>query len=149
MKNRLKSLFKRENGITLVEAIVSIALIAIISAGVTTLLFFNVRTTKLSEKQSHDKDIARIVKENVVYSARTGDPILNNEPTDIVAKNYTGTDLNIQDMQLNKYDDYKFDVKYMREINYTSPSKRVQQYNIKIYDSEGIIMDFNIEVYKN
>ncbi len=149
MKNRLKSLFKKENGITLVEAIVSIALIAIISAGVTTLLFFNVRTTKLSEKQSHDKDIARIVKENVVYSARTGDPILNNEPTDIVAKNYTGTDLNIQDMQLNKYDDYKFDVKYMREINYTSPSKRVQQYNIKIYDSEGIIMDFNIEVYKN
>lgn len=151
MIDRIRSFFAKENGVSLVEAIVSIAIISFVSVGVTTLLFFNARTTKLAEKQSHERDIAKIVKENVVASAKTGNPIYGNGTSDIVTKDYTGTDLRVYDIKDNYYDNYTFDIKWDSSPEGAMYSLyKYNTYNIKIKDSSGvIIMTFNIDIYSD
>lgn len=149
MIGRLRNLFAKENGVSLVEAIVSIAIIGFVSAGITALLFFNSRTTKLSEKQSYERDITKIVKENVVASFKSGDPIYGNSTADIVAKNYNASDLEVYDIKGNHYYDYSFDITYAGEpsgAHYTI--SKYQKFNILIKDADGIeIMNFYIDIY--
>lgn len=148
----LKKIFlKNNNGLTLIEAVVAIAMIGIVSVGITTLLFSLSKTSKMSEQYLMHNAICRVIKENVVISARNKSDIHGNTGT---IANGPGTDysgLVVMDRLGNEYPEYSFDLRYT-EINEENPygdlSDRLEKYKITVKNSNNnVLYEFFVEVY--
>ena len=101
--NKLSKKSHCNRGFTLVEAVVSLALVAIIILVIST-LFFSISTiSKLSEQQIERTTIIRIVKENVTKSVRDNTEILG---TTQIASDAPLYDVKIEDLSGQKYPEY-------------------------------------------
>jgi len=142
----VKRFVKKNSGLTLVEAVVAIAMIGIVSVGMTTLFFSLSKTSKMSEEQLKQNAVCRVIKENVVISARTNDVIYGT--TTKVGD--TGTQsLEVKDRSGKEYPEYNFDlVKLSDEIQYGDVNKKVKKYKITLKNtSDDILTEFLTEIY--
>lgn len=133
-------------GVTLVEAVVSIALISIVSIGVTTLFFSLSKISKLSNKQLEINGIIRVIHDNVKASARTGSDIEGN-----VGKSVNRTDIEgllIEDLAGHDYPEYRFDLDYLTFSSYGDAARQVDTYKITVKTAAGeYVTEFCIEIY--
>jgi len=147
VKPFIKHLYKNNKGLTLIEAVVAIAMIGIVSVGITTLMFSLSKTTKMSEEILKLNAICRVVRENVVDSARNGTEIYGNviKAEDVSASQ---TDLTVKDRSGAEYPEYKFDLYYTGENAYGDPGKTVKKYKIALKNSNNdVLSEFFTEVY--
>lgn len=142
--------FKKNKGFTLVEAIVAIAMIGIVSVGVTSLLLSLSRTSKLSEEYLKRNAVFRIIKENVVISAREGTEIYGTgKIADGINTDYSDfKNLVVMDRTGEEYPEYTFDLIYIESNEYGDPGKKVDRYKITVRDSNNdLVAEFDTEVY--
>lgn len=158
-KGKALSRFSNTRGFTLVEALVAITMLAMVSVCITSLVFSVSRTSRMSSEQLSTNAIMRVVKENVIYSARMGADIPGNVSPDggVTPGKKTGdldtvddrySDLAVVDFSGQSYPEYSFDLKY---LGYASGigigSKQVDQYMITIKRGTTTVIDFIVEVY--
>jgi len=138
-----------KNGFTLVEAVVSIALAAILSMVVYSLFFSTSRISKYSEEQLKRYAVIRVIKENIVTSVRNNTLINGTDKNALVLKNAGPgnrfEELPVEDLTGNKYPEYVFDLEYKgaRETD-------VLQYKVTLKASAGALgkFEFLFEVYR-
>ena len=136
-------------GLTLVEAVVAIAMIGIVSVGMTTLFFSLSKTSKMSEEQLKQNAICRVLKENVVISARTGDDIYGAGTNKKVSNVNNTEDLKVVDRSGNEYPEYVFNLeKLSEEIDFGDAAKKVKKYKITLKNDNSVILtEFITEIY--
>lgn len=134
-------------GVTLVEAVVSIALICILSIGVTTLFFSLSKISKLSNKQLEINGIIRVIHDNVTASARTpGSDIEGNDGKSVNKTDIAG--LLIKDLSGLDYPGYCFDLEYLTFTSYGDTTRQVDTYKITLKTTAGeYITEFCLEIY--
>jgi len=103
----------RSQGFTLIEAIVSIALVAILSIVVYSLFFSMSRISKYSEEQIKRYAVIRVVKENVVYSVRKNASIHGTGKKALDAIDGRLENLPVKDLSEQEYPEYTFDLEYI------------------------------------
>ncbi len=140
---------KNNKGLTLVEAVVAIAMIGIVSLGMTTLFFSLSKTSKMSEAQLKQNAICRVIKENVVISARTGDYIYGAGTNKKVSNVSSTENLDVVDRSGNEYPEYVFNLeKLTEEIGFGDVNKKVKKYKITLKNNSGVILtEFITEIY--
>ena len=132
-------------GFSLVEAVVAIAVIGIVSVGVSTLFFSMSRVSKFSEQQLKRNAIIKVIKENVNNSIRKNTEIIG---TSSKAPNTAGdelTDLPVEDLSGQDYPEYAFDLKL---VGYTE--NNVRQYKVALKSRTGSAnkFEFLFEIYR-
>lgn len=141
-----RKLLMNKKGVTLVEAVVSIALISIVSIGVTTLFFSLSKISKMSNKQLEINGIMRVVHDNVIKSARSGTDIEGNPGKRVNKTDITG--LQIKDLSGTDYPEYRFDLDYLSSADYGDSAYQVDTYRITIKTADGVyVTEFCIEIY--
>ncbi len=95
MQALLYRIRNNSGGFTLVEAIVAIAMIGIVSVGITSLLFSLSRISRMSEEQLRQNAVYRIVRENAAASVRESADILGNP-----GKKAEGPGTNLSDLAI-------------------------------------------------
>jgi len=146
----LKRFYKNNKGLTLIEAVVAIAMIGMVSVGITTFMFSLSKTTKMSEEVLKVNAICSVVRENVVQSARNNTAIFGNESTGEKAEGIgtTHTELIVKDQSGVEYPEYNFDLYCTDETDYGDPGKKVRRYRIIIKNSNNnVLADFFTDVY--
>lgn len=139
---------KNNNGLTLVEAVVAIAMIAIISVGMTTLLFSLSKTSKMAEEQLKQNAIYRVIKENVVDSARKDNNIHGNDCKAANSVDTAYTSLKVEDRTGKVYPEYVFDLLYVTSEDFGDMGKLVDRYKITIKNrNSDILTEFIAEIY--
>jgi len=134
-------------GLTLVEAVVAIAMIGIVSVGMTTLFFSLSKTSKMSEEQLKQNAICRVLKENVVISARTGDDIYGAGTNKKVSNVSNTENIDVVDRSGNTYPEYVFNLKKVEEFGFGDDSKKVKKYKITLKNNDVILTEFITEIY--
>jgi prepilin-type N-terminal cleavage/methylation domain-containing protein len=136
--NKLSKKSHCNRGFTLVEAVVSLALVAIIILVIST-LFFSISTiSKLSEQQIERTTIIRIVKENVTKSVRDNTEILG---TTQIASDAPLYDVKIEDLSGQKYPEYTFD------LLKNSETDGVYQYKVTLKKERTNPFEYLFEIY--
>lgn len=147
-KALLSRIRDNSGGFTLVEAIVAIAMIGIVSVGITSLLFSLSRISRMSEEQLKQNAVYRIVRENAAASARESADILGNPGKKAEGPGTNLSDLVIMDRSGRNYPQYLFDLTYTDSAVYGDASRKVDKYMIVVKKSSGEkIFDFYIEIY--
>mgnify|MGYP001171287475 CR=1 FL=1 len=147
VKPFIKHLYRNNKGLTLIEAVVAIAMIGVVSVGITTLMFTLSKTTKMSEEVLKLNAIYRVVRENVVDSARNGTEIYGNA---IKAEDVSTSqaDLTVKDRSGAEYPEYKFDLYYSGDYAYGDPGKTVKRYKIVLKNrNNNVLSELFTEVY--
>ncbi|NLY18532.1 MAG: prepilin-type cleavage/methylation domain-containing protein [Clostridiaceae bacterium] len=146
-----KILFKNKTGLTLIEALVAILMIGIVSVGITSLVFSLSRTSKMSEEILRQNAVCRVIKENVVMSARDRNDIHGNAGSVASGSGTNLADLIVLDRSGNVYPEYSFDVLYVdnnEESDYGELSDKLEKYKISLRNSNNTVLtEFFIEVY--
>ena len=132
-------------GFSLVEAVVAIAVIGIVSVGVSTLFFSMSRVSKFSEQQLKRNAVIKVIKENVINSVRKNTEIIG---TGSKAPNTVGEELMnlmIEDLSGQTYPEYAYNLKLE---GYTENS--VRQYKATLISKNGSAntFEFLFEVYR-
>ena len=140
---------KNNKGLTLVEAVVAIAMIGIVSLGMTTLFFSLSKTSKMSEAQLKQNAICRVIKENVAIAARTGDDIYGTGTNKKVSNVSSIENLDVVDRSGNVYPEYVFNLeKLTEEIGFGDATKKVKKYKITLKNNNEVILtEFITEIY--
>jgi type II secretory pathway pseudopilin PulG len=142
----LKRICSNKEGLTLLEAVVAISIIAIVSVGVTAMVFSLSKISKMSEEQLKANAVIRVVKENVVNSVRNpGVEVYgttNIKVSDLTSPGNKHEGVPIIDVSDQEYP-YKFD------LLYHSITNGIRKYIITIrYEAGGeVLTEFAIEVY--
>lgn len=143
-----KCFFKNNKGLTLVEAVVAIAMIGLVSLGITTLFFSLSKTSKMSEEQLKQNAIYRVVKENVVISARKNTDILGNTGSIATGNGTSFVNLKVVDQTGKEYPEYKFNLLCNTVLSYGDTGKTVDRYKITLMNSSNdVLAEFFTEVY--
>ena len=147
--NFFKKRLKNNKGLTLVEAVVAIAMIGIVSVGMTTLFFSLSKTSKMSEVQLKQNAICRVIKENVAIAARTGDDIYGTGTNKKVSNVSSIENLDVVDRSGNVYPEYVFNLeKLTEEIGFGDATKKVKKYKITLKNNNEVILtEFITEIY--
>lgn len=141
-----KFMIKNIKGFTLVEALVAIAIIGIVAVGMTSLIFSISRTSRMSEEQLRINALMTVVKENVIYSARSKTEIPGNTGVQaVIGVNRTG--LTVVDMTGHEHKNYTFDLESQTPVSYGDPNKTVKVFKVIIRHSSEPVTEFYIEVY--
>ncbi|NLM09915.1 MAG: type II secretion system protein [Clostridiaceae bacterium] len=141
LQSHICSQFNKK-GFTLVEAIVSIALIAILSIVVYSLFFSMARISKYSEEQVKRYTIIRVIKENVAHSVRTG---ANIHGTAKKADANKLENLPVTDLSDQEYPEYTFDLEYLGKAENNTDLYKV---TLKYGNVTSNSFEFQFEVYK-
>ncbi len=145
-RKRLRpNIFTNNKGFSLVESVVAIAVIGIVSVGVSTLFFSMSRVSKFSEQQLKRNAIIKVIKENVNNSIRKNTEIIG---TSSKAPNTAGdelTDLPVEDLSGQSYPEYTYNLKL---VGYTE--NNVRQYKVTLIskNSSANAFEFLFEVYR-
>jgi len=139
------NIFTNNKGFSLVESVVAIAVIGIVSVGVSTLFFSLSRVSKFSEQQMKRNAIIRVIKENVSNSVRKNTEIIG---TGSKAPNTVGeelTDLMVKDLSGQDYPEYVYNLKF---TGYTE--NNVRQYKAMLITKNGSAntFEFLFEIYR-
>ena len=131
-------------GFSLVEAVVAIAVIGIVSVGVSTLFFSMSRVSKFSEQQIKRNAVIKVIKENVKNAVWKNTEIAG---TGSVAPGTVGeelTDLSVKDLSGQEYPEYTYNLKL---VGYTE--NNVRQYKVTLIskNSSANTFEFLFEVY--
>ncbi len=147
-KSFSNTLYKNNKGFTLVEAVVAIAMVGIVSVGITSLMFSLSRTSRMSGEQLKQNAVFRVIKENVLDSARKNADIIGNSGIKISGTETDHEDLLVFDRSGGGYPEYRFDVFHCDSGSYGDTGNTVDRYKIAVKRSTGeYIADFYIEVY--
>lgn len=139
--------YSNQRGATLVEAVVSIALIGLLSIIVTSLFFSLSKISKLSSKQQELNGIIRVVHDNVINSARNGTDIEGNDGYS-VSKAHIHEEMVIKDLSNTVYEGYYFVLDYEGADSYGSSTKTVDKYKVTINTTDDkYVTAFCIEIY--
>lgn len=141
----IRSIHKNE-GFTLIEALVAITIVALVSVGMTSLIFSISRTSRMSEEQLKVNAMMSVVKENVIYSARSNADIPGNPGINARAC-VSQTGLAVVDLFGHTFSNYTFDIAYQSAASYGDSSKTVKVFKTVIKRSSDTVADFFIEVY--
>lgn len=136
----------KKRGFTLIEAVVSIALIGILSLVVYSLFFSMSRISGYSEDQIERYAIVKVIKENVVYAVRNDSEIYGTGKNIPTSAGGTLSDLKIKDKAGQEYPEYSFDLKYEEDTAYGT-----RMYKVTLKHKKGGSEDkfeFCFEVYK-
>jgi len=137
-------------GFTLIEAVVSIALITILSIVVYSLFFSMSKISRYSEEQIKRYAVIKVIKENVANSIRknteihgTGKKALDLKNSDSGVTRFEN--LPVKDLSGNDYTEYTFDLEYAG-TNGTD----VLQYKVSLKQKNVTAnkFEFLFEVYK-
>jgi len=132
-----------ERGFTVIEAVVSIALIAILSLVVYSLFFSTSRILKYSEEQVKRSAVIRVIKENVATSVRNNNYIYGTSKKALGITRIEN--LPVIDLSGQEYPEYSFDLEYLG-----IGERNILRYKVSLehnHDSANAF-EFLIEVYK-
>lgn len=124
-------------GFSLVEAIISLALIAILSLGVSSLFFSISSISRLSDEQLRRSAVIRIIKENVGTSVQKNTVIVGTTQKASDAPLY---DMKVEDLSGQEYSDYTFDLIKNSGVN------GVNQYKITLKNGTSNTFEFLFEI---
>ncbi len=149
MKQFFRKCRLNTKGLTLLEAVISILLIAMVSVGVTSLFFSLSRLAKISDTQLKLNTVMRVIKENVSKSVKKDDDIYGAAPG-VKARaagsqpGNTYENLAILDSSDNEYS-------YVYDLTLVNSDDNIYKYWINILkepDGESLTK-FYIEIYVN
>lgn len=145
MKQFFRKCRLNTKGLTLLEAVISILLIAMVSVGVTSLFFSLSRLAKMSDTQLKLNTVMRVIKENVSKSVKKDDDIYGagvNARTAGTQPDSTYKNLTIRDLNDNEYS-------YVYDLTFEDADDNIYKYWITIRkESDGdSLTRFYMEVY--
>ncbi|AGC68259.1 hypothetical protein Cst_c12680 [Thermoclostridium stercorarium subsp. stercorarium DSM 8532] len=137
-----------KDGFTLIEAVVSIAIVAILSVVIYSLFFSMSKISKYSEEQLKRYAVIRVIKENVAYSVRN-DAEITGTNKKALNLNRAGAGkfeyLPVKDLAGNEYPEYVFDLEYMGTAGINVYRYKVA---LKPVINESDKFEFMFEVYR-
>ncbi len=147
----MKQLFRKcrlnTKGLTLLEAVISILLIAMVSVGITSLFFSLSRLAKLSDTQLKLNTTMRVIKENVSKSVKENSNIYGTGVNARTAGSQPGKTFK----NLEIHDSSGMEYSYKYDLTLEDADNNIYKYWITIWEeTDGdALTKFYIEIYVN
>jgi prepilin-type N-terminal cleavage/methylation domain-containing protein len=130
--DEMKKILRNKKGMTLIEVIISISVLAIFLVPITVGFQNALLISKLSENQLEINNVSRLIREEVVYSMLNNTPLFRYNPADTSVNNFVGRETN-QDQIYNLLDEVKATTSVSKSPQLAALSWTEEKYFRKYY----------------
>jgi prepilin-type N-terminal cleavage/methylation domain-containing protein len=129
---------RRKKGMTIIEVIVSLTLLAVLSVPISMLFLNSMKTVTLANEQIELNAVTRVIKEDVTNSVKNGVELPTIAAGSVILKtDINGTDITVIDNKNIINNRYKFNAVRTKDFSSNADYGKTCEYTVTIFKISG------------